>query len=220
MAITADTAPLFPATPSYGFIASPTYRTRIPETEGGYERPNRLWSRPLLYITAAPFDDASVLDLDLVRDFFHVMAGAATYFRFKDWSDYKSCGSLATVTPLDQPLVLLTGNNYQLVRNYTITLPGGGGTLTQVREIYKPVGSTFRCANGSGVEQDGTKWTLDEANGVLIKGGTFTGTPTAWGGEYDVETRFAEDMLNVEVPNFGTRTTRFALREARREPTT
>jgi hypothetical protein len=91
---------------------------------------------------------------------------------------------------------------------------------TQVREIYKPIGDTILVANELGAVQASSKWTLDEANGTVDPNGTFTGTPTFWGGEFDVEVRFMEDQLNLEVSTFGTRNVRFGMREKRREATT
>ena len=211
--------PIFPVTPNYGFIARPRYRTQAAERESGYERVNRLWSRPLHYYASVPLDDTTVAENEALRDFYHAMGGPSTYFKFKDQQDYKSCSINAAIAPTDQPLVLQVGSStiWQLVRNYTIILPGGG-TLIQVREIYKPKGSTIRIANGSAVEQ--SDWTLDEANGTITKGGSFSGTPTSWGGEYYAECRFENDGLDIEISGFAIRSAKVQMRERRRSATT
>lgn len=215
MPITADTSPVFPQTPSYGYIATPTYRGHIPEVESGFERPNRLWSRPLLFITAAPIEDAHTDDIEDVLKFFHAMGGPFTYFRFKDWSDYKSCKTFGTVSALDQP-VRVTGvaGTYQLCKEYVV------GSIAQRREIYKPIGSTISIANNSGVIQSSANWTLNESNGTFTIGGGFSGTPLTWGGEFDVECRFLEEGLPIEIQDFATRNVRIAFREKRRTSTT
>lgn len=212
--ITADTMAKLPERVSYGFTASPNYRSRASEREGGFERINRVWARPLLYITSARLEDTPITNVETVLAFFHAMGGQASYFRCKDHTDYQSCGVQSTPSRLDQPLVLKTGSSteWQLCKNYT------AGSITQRREIYKPIGSTILIANGGGVLQ--TDWTLDEATGILTKGGGFSGTPTTWGGQFDVEVRFMNDMLDVAIQNYGSRDTSFVLREKRRAAVT
>lgn len=211
--ITPDTLETFPVLPSWGFIATPTYRTKFAEREGGYERPNRQWDRPLLFISAAPLEK-KVTDMESVLTFFHAMGGRATYFRIRDYSDYKSCSVRATAAATDQPLTATADDPgvYQLVKHYT------AGSATQVREIYKPIGSTILVANELGVAQ--TDFTLDEGTGQLTPGGGFSGTPTTWGGEFDVEVRFVSDEFPLEVATFGTWNGRLGMRERRRDATT
>jgi uncharacterized protein (TIGR02217 family) len=216
MTITADAnTALFPVTPNYSYLVSPRFLTDIVKREGGYERLNAKWSRPLLFISAAPFEDTPIIQMEQIRDFYYAMRGEATYFRFKDWSDYKSVGLGSTTGFLDQPLTELVdaAGTYQLIKEYSV------GSITQVREIYKPVGSTIRIANESNAEQDSADWTLDEATGVLTPGGGFTGTPTYWGGDFDVEVRFSGE-LHIEYSNAGTMSSRVSMQERRRSPTT
>lgn len=202
--IIADPMPTFPVLPSYGFIASPRYLVSVVEREGGFEKVNRLWARPLLHLTSVPLEDVSVSDTEKLINFYHAMGGSATYFRCRDYSDYRA---------EDQPLVEIVASpgSYQLVKHYT------SGGVTQVREIYKPVGDTVVVKNELGVEQ--TDWTLDEANGVLVPGPTFSGVPTFWSGDFDVEVRFVGG-LDVEIVDFGTRSARVAMKEKRRAATT
>jgi uncharacterized protein (TIGR02217 family) len=215
MSYTADTIPVFPVTPNYGFVATPTYKVAVVGQEAGFENVNRVWARPLLFISAAPFDDCPIEEMEEVMTFFHAMGGPSTYFRFTDYSDYKSCGVNEEPTKDDQPLVEIgSSGTYQLVKDYT------SSGVTQRRDIYKPVGSTILVANASGVLQDGSKWNLNEATGVLTPNGTFTGVPTTWGGEFAVEVRFTNTGLSVEVATYGTRNTRLSMRERRRAATT
>lgn len=210
--ITPDTTPSFPVVPNYGYTSSPQYRIDAVELEGGYEKVNQLWPRPLLFITAAPLDDAEVEEMEQVLAFYHAVAGMSKYFRMRDHVDYQSVGIRAVPAFTDQPLTEIgSTGTYQLVKNYV------SGGLIQVREIYKPIGDTISVGNEVAAEQ--SDWTLDEANGVLTPGGTFTGTPTTWGGEFDVEVRFTSE-LQMEASTFGTHGTRLSMREKRRVPTT
>ena len=217
MTVVADTMLAFPdVLPSYGFVASPTYYTEIVQRSGGFERLNSRWSRPLLFISSSPFEVVNPSDTELILEFFHVMRGRGGYFRFRDPSDYQSAAFGVAISSVDQPLVEVVDDpgTYQLVKRYT------SGGSTQDREIYKPIGSTVVVANDSAVEQDPGDWSLDEATGILTPGGGFSGTPATWGGEFDVEVRFREDALDVEIDSYGTRVVRPTMRERRREATT
>lgn len=208
--ITADTTEIFPGCPTFGFTVNPRYLVRIVEREGGYERRDRRWSRPLSYYTTVPTGDQAEGDIQNVLAFWHAVGGRAEAFRFKDWSDYKSCPVQDTPTPLDQPLAYEAGSpgGYRLSKEYTV------GALTQVREIYKPKGDTIRIANALGVEQDASTWTIDEATGLLSTGGGFSGVPATWGGEFYVSVRF-DSELDLTLSGYQVQAATFALRELR-----
>lgn len=223
MPIIYDPMPTFPKTPSYGFVATPTYRVGFVEREGGFEKVNRIWDRPLLAVNAAPFENTTVEDMETILNFYHAMGGMSTYFRFKDESDYQSVGIESATSEIDQPLVAITGSPtlYQLVKYYTVTVSDTSPitTVTQVREIYKPRPSTIEVANEVGTLQATTAYTLDAINGTVQPNGTFSGTPTFWGGQFDVEVRFNSE-LSLEISSYGTRATSFQMREKRRPATT
>lgn len=189
-----DTAETFPICPTFGFVAEPNYLVKITSREGGYERRDRKWARPLIKFTGVPLGDRPQKDIEQVLYFWHAMGGMWSGFRFKDQSDYKSCTLDATPEPGDMPIVPSGDSpvSYRLIKQYR------AGSTIQEREITRPVGSTIRVANEVGVEQH--DFTIDEANGLLTKGGTFTGTPTAWGGEFEVWVRF-DAQFN---PSFST----------------
>lgn len=182
--IVTDPAETFPICPTFGFVAEPNYLVKITSREGGYERRDRKWARPLIKFTGVPMGDRPQRDIEQVLYFWHAMGGMWSGFRFKDQSDYKSCRLDATPAPTDMPISVSgdSPQSYRLIKQYV------AGSTIQEREITRPVGSTIRVANETGIEQ--FDWTLDEATGLLTKGGTFSGTPTAWGGEFDVWVRF------------------------------
>jgi uncharacterized protein (TIGR02217 family) len=184
--ITPDLAETFPNCPTYGFISEPNYLVKITAREGGFERVQRVWARPLLKFTGVPFGDQPFDDIEDILDFWHAMGGFSTPFRFRDWTDYKSCRLQATPAATDQPLIASGDSppSWRLVKQYVTK----SGRTIQQREITRPIGSTILIANNLGAPQ--TDWTLNESTGLLVAGGTFTGTPHSWGGEFDVWSRF------------------------------
>lgn len=200
----------FPACPGYGFKTQPQYLVKTVMREEGYERSNRCWSRPLLVLTATPVGDRDEEVIQSVLYFWHAMGGRATHFLFKDWTDFKSCQTHEDVTALDQPLVAVTLDDasiaYRLVKAYTVS------PHVQLREITKPVGSTIVVANGSDAVQ--TDFDVDEASGLIKPGGSFTGTPTKWGGEFNVPVRF-DSELDVKISDQRIESVAFTLCEKR-----
>lgn len=206
----ADTLETFPVCPTYGFTAEPRYRVKITEREGGYERASRKWSRPLLRFTAVPMGDRAEDDIQTVLYFWHAHGGAANRFRFKDWSDFKSCTVSGTPSPTDQPFTYIPGSpgGYQLVKRYTY------GAREQLREITRPAGSTIRVANEFGVEQAASRWLLDESTGLLQTLAGFVGSPASWGGEFYVLARFDSDLA-IEISDKQIQRAGFAIAEVR-----
>lgn len=209
----ADTLEVFPSCPSYGYEAQPLYLVRIIEREGGYERRDRRWSRPLLDFVSVPMGNRTEADAYEILSFWHAMGGTASAFRFKDWSDYKSCALSADVSPLDQPFEVISGSpgGYQLIKEYT------AGSTTQVRDVIKPYGDTIRVANDSGIEQDSAYWSLDESTGILEPLTGFSGIPTSWGGEFYCKARFSS-QLRLEIVEHRIQRVDFAVRELRGAP--
>lgn len=80
-------------------------------------------------------------DLELVRDYFHVIKGMFHWFRFKDWNDYRSGNRSADVTAFDQVLGIADGVTltYQAKKTYDI-----GAGITTERTIYKIVAGTAK----------------------------------------------------------------------------
>lgn len=201
--------PIFPECPGYGFTSQPQYLVNIVRREGGYERSDRRWSRPLNIYSAVPMGPRDEAEIQNVLYFWHAMGGKATTFAFKDWTDYKSCPTWGTPAHTDSPLVAVTldsGTAYQLTKEYTV------GSLHGFRDIYKPIGSTVIVGNEDGDLQ--TDWTLDQDTGLLKPGGTFTGTPTTWGGEFNIPVRFNSDLA-VEITNKELQSVEFTLAEKR-----
>jgi uncharacterized protein (TIGR02217 family) len=192
-----DVSPIFPNCPSFGYVAEPNYLVKITAREGGFERRQRVWARPLTNITASPTGDQPNRDIELVRNFWHAMGGLSSAFRATDWTDYKSCFLDETPAATDMPLVASgdSPSSFRLVKQYVV------GSIIQEREILKPNGATILIANEVGAAQ--TDWTLDESTGLVTIGGGFSGTPTSWGGEFYLWCRF-NAQLNPTISNWNT----------------
>jgi uncharacterized protein (TIGR02217 family) len=207
MIVLADTTyPMFPECPGFGFTVEPRYLTKAIEREGGQERVDRRWDRPLVFFTAVPTGNR---DADVVQNlliFWHAVGGTGGRFRFKDWTDYKSCKTNQIPTALDQPFEVV-GGAYQMIKRYVAT------PYTQNREICRPVGSTIVVANTLGAIQ--TDWILDESTGLLTPGSGFTGTPGSWGGEFDLPCRFLTEYSLTVVDGIDIQSGSFTLSEYR-----
>jgi uncharacterized protein (TIGR02217 family) len=222
MTVIADTLPIFPECPTYGFTVEPRYLVKAIERDGGFERVDRRWSRPLMFYTAVPMGDRSAEDAQSVLEFYHSVGGMAGGFRFIDYADYKSCRTYEDPTMLDQPFTVLQGGGggggtgtpvgYQLTKEYITLGDSAGDSSIQLREIYKPNGATLLVANDSGEAQ--TDYTIDESSGILVPGGTFAGVPASWGGEFYVYARFTSN-LSIALTNKEIQNINFTLRERR-----
>lgn len=210
--IIADPMPVFPKCPGLGFTGQPDYLVQIRPRDGGWERRDRKWSRPLHRYTGVPITDRVIGDIQDVLEFWHAVGGRSYPFRFCDRADFKSCKTHQDYSALDQPFVPITGESYQLVKVYH------AGALSQVREITRPIGSTILIANELGAVQDPDSYELDERTGILtITPTEFEGEPTSWGGLFDVKCRFDSDLaVTVSEPDLHNLT--IAVKELREEP--
>ncbi len=193
----------FPDDISRGARGGPERRTQIVELASGSEERNASWANSRRRYDVA-YGIRRADDLAAVVAFFEARNGCLHGFRFKDWSDYKSCQPSGAPSPLDQ--VIGTGDGtqtvFQLLKNYT------SGAQSWTRTISKPVAGTVTIALG-GVET-ATGWSLDPASGMV----TFVTPPLAGvaitaGFEFDVPVRFDTDLLDVtlDVERLGSITT-------------
>lgn len=137
----------------------------------------------------------SLNDLHAAIAFFEARQGRLTGFRFKDWSDFKSCTPGEIASPLDQALG--TGDGHRTVFQLAKTYPSGPASWTRV--IAKPVAGTVRVAV-AGVERT-SGFSVDSTTGLV----TFTSAPTGsitTGFEFDVPVRFDTDQLSINLSSF------------------
>jgi len=201
MSSTPDTTPQFPTAYSKNSTAGPSYNTTVISLDNGMEQRNSNWSYPRqVYNIAYPF--SNVVDIEAIDAFFHGVKGKWKAFRYKDWSDYKSCSILATVTMSDQIIGVGDGveEHFQLVKTYT------SGTNSLVRKITRPINGTVLVSVNNVSKTENTHWTIDYGTGLItFTGGNIPAYPLVVraGFEFDVYCRFDNDNLLKTIEDYG-----------------
>lgn len=208
---------LFPTDISYRSSGGPAWKTHILENDDGTEVAISKWSTPRGIYNAVKAVQTQEQLTDLLA-FVRIMEGAASSFRYKDWSDYASTadglvpvsanppGDLDGRTTqislnIDQQIGVGDGVEtiFQLIKRYQYT--SGAVTLEKIRPISKPVvGSVKIAVDGTGFTET-THYTLDYSTGLV----TFTTAPpvdelVTAGFEFDVPCRFGEEFDSNGVP--------------------
>jgi uncharacterized protein (TIGR02217 family) len=177
--------PRFPLPPALGVRVIPRYSTTKTARASGAEFRNRNWAEAQRVFEF----DVEHLEADIaaILEYHHAVGGEHVGFRFKDWTDFKSCRGHLTPAPTDQPLVQISGLTYQLTKRYT------AGALSSDRRIRKPVAGTITVADGGTPLTLGTGFTVDTTTGIVTLASAPSGAVT-WGGEFDVPVRFDGDQ--------------------------
>lgn len=166
----------FPIGIAFGAQGGPEYLTDVVIVDSGRESRNSIWAASRLKFDVG-MRPMTKTDTDALIAFFRSVKGRAHGFRFRDWSDYQ-----ATVS--NGGVALISGSNYQMVKNYA------SGSLSEVRNIAKPVTGTVSISGG-GV------YVVDYATGIITV--TSGAAPTAWAGEFDIPVRFDTDHMQLDV---------------------
>lgn len=183
----------FPDSISRGAKGGPERRTRIVELASGDEERNASWANSRRRYDVS-YGVRRADDLAAVVAFFEARNGRLHAFRFKDWSDYKSCLPSAAPAATDQ--IIGTGNGstttFQLVKTYA------SGAQSWARTVLKPVAGTVTVSL-NGVAQ-GSGWSVNTTTGIV----TFAAAPASGaviraGFEFDVPVRFDTDELPVTL---------------------
>ena len=186
----------FPTAIAFHSSGGPERKTEIVTLGSGYEERNAVWAGSRRRYDVG-YGVKTLDDLAAVIAFFEARMGRLTGFRFKDFTDCKSCAPSALVAPTDQPLGLGDGTTavFQLAKLY----PSGPASWT--RAIKKPVVGTVRVAvNGAEVVSG---WSVDSTSGLV----SFAAPPAAGatlsaGFEFDTPVRFDSDTLSINLANF------------------
>ena len=189
-------APRFPDAISYGSAGGPTWNTNIVITDSGAEIRNQRWSYPRHEYDVA-YGVKDIGDLEDLLKFFHVVAGQAIGFRYKDHLDYKSCDIDGTVNSSDCIIsTSMTSSVLQLYKTYV------QGSYTRSRKILKPViGTVLVSINGSALTT--AEFSVDSTLGTItVLGAYSTGTVAKAGFEFDVPVRFNTDTLSVNMEDY------------------
>ena len=188
----------FPTSLSFGSVGGPERVTEIVTLANGFEERNTPWADSRRRYDAG-MGMRSLSDIDTLIAFFEARRGQLYGFRWKDWSDYRSSGSLAEVTFDDQ--VIGTGDGvttaFSLIKTYR------SGEAFYARRIRKPVQGTILAGIQGDVKAEAVDFTVDLTTGVL----TFAeppgpGATVTAGFEFDVPVRFGTDSIQSSVASF------------------
>ena len=183
----------FPVKISFGSSGGPMRKTDIVELASGDEERNSPWLNSKHKFNAA-YGIRSMNQVYQLKEFFEARHGKLNGFRYKDWSDYKSCAPDDTATALDQ--IIGTGDNsetdFQLVKAYT------SGSQTYTRTIIKPVSGTVLISVNNTPMLSG--WTVSTTTGIVTFDTAPAGSATIRAGfEFDVPVRFDTDELIINL---------------------
>ena len=188
----------FPASLSFGSVGGPERRTDVVTLASGFEERNTPWAHARRRYDAG-IGLRSLDDIAELIAFFEARRGQLYGFRWKDWSDFKSCKPSDKPRYDDQVIAIADGETraFQLIKSYR------SGDVVYHRPIKKPVEGTVRAAVQSDEQQDGIDYTVDVTTGIV----TFDRPPLAnveisAGFEFDVPVRFDTDRINVSVASF------------------
>ena len=189
---------LFPAAISLGSSGGPERRTEIAALASGFEERNATWAHSRRRYDAG-FGVRSLDDVEEIIAFFEARLGMLYGFRWKDWTDFKSCPPSAQITPSDQPLGVGDGTatGFKLIKLYS----SGPGEYR--RPIRKPVEGEVRIMK-DGVEQAvGSDFSVDATTGeVEFAAPPEPGAVLTAGFEFHVPVRFDADRIEVNLSGF------------------
>lgn len=187
----------FPAPLSMGSSGGPERRTEIVSLRNGAEERNTPWRHSRRHYDAG-LGMRSLDDLAEVVAFFEARRGQLYGFRWKDWSDFKSCPPSARPGPMDQAIGRGDGSR----RTFPLSKHYGGGADPYERPIRKPVAGTVSVAV-AGVIRDQADYVLDTTTGtVTLVDAPVEGALVTGGFEFDVPVRFDVDRIAVSVAGF------------------
>ena len=186
----------FPIGVSLGSSGGPERRTEIVVLGSGAEERNSRWADSKRHYNAG-YGIKTADDLHAVIAFFEERRGRLHGFRWKDWSDYKSCAPGTAVSALDQAIGNGDGSTatFQLVKQY------GSAFAPWTRTITKPVEGSVLVAVG-GTVQAAENFVVSTTTGaVTFASGAIPteGAAVTAGFEFDVPVRFDTDQLEINL---------------------
>lgn len=184
-----------PARLAFGSTGGLERRTEIVTLASGFERRSTPWAEGRRrYLIGANL--RSLADMAALTAFFEARRGRLYGFRFRDFTDFRSCQPGEATVPADQDLGAGDGSrrSFQLVKRY------GEGEDAVQRRICKPVAGTVRVAvdgletNAFGVDTTTGLVTLEAAPAAEV--------PVSAGFEFDVPVRFDADRIEATLESF------------------
>ncbi|ETX28250.1 DUF2460 domain-containing protein [Roseivivax isoporae] len=188
----------FPARLSFGSVGGPERRTDVVALASGHEERNALWAHSRRRFDAG-VGLRSLDDMEALVAFFEARRGQLHGFRWKDWSDYKSCLPSRDPDFRDQLLAYGDGatGTFQLCKWYR------SGEYAYSRPIAKPVAGTVRAGVGDTEQREGVDYEVDTTCGrISFVVAPPTGVDVRAGFEFDVPVRFDTDRIHTSVASF------------------
>jgi uncharacterized protein (TIGR02217 family) len=188
----------FPAALSAGSSGGPERRTDIVTLSNGFEERNSPWAHSRRRYDAG-LGVRSLDDLAEVIDFFEARHGQLHGFRWKDWTDFKSCAPSGAPGALDQEI----GRGDGVVTAFRLSKAYRSGAQGYDRPVAKPVAGTVKVAVGGVILRDGTDYHVDAATGwVALAEAPGSGATVTAGFEFDVPVRFDTDRIATSLAGF------------------
>lgn len=188
----------FPPSLSFGAMGGPERRTEIVTLSNGFEERNTPWAQSRRRYDAG-LGLRSLDDLEQIIAFFEARQGQMYAFRWKDWSDFKSCPASRTVAFNDQVIGVGDGvtTSWPLIKTYR------SGAHSVTRPITKPVAGTVRVAVQNDALTEDAQYRVDYATGIV----TFDLPPSEGlditaGYEFDVPARFDTASIQINLASF------------------
>jgi uncharacterized protein (TIGR02217 family) len=188
----------FPANLSFGSVGGPERRTEIVTLANGFEERNTPWAHSRRRYDAG-VSLRSLDDVEALIAFFEARRGQLFGFRWKDWSDFKSCLPSKVPDAMDQ--IIGIGDGARLTFSLSKTYVSGAQSYT--RPVVKPVLGTVLVAISGDPKVETIEFDIDTNTGLI----TFPTPPdegvriTA-GYEFDVPVRFDTDRIQTSVASF------------------
>jgi uncharacterized protein (TIGR02217 family) len=188
----------FPANLSFGSVGGPERRTEIVTLANGFEERNTPWAQSRRRYDAG-VGLRSLDDIAVLIAFFEARSGQLHGFRWKDWTDWKSCLPSASPGPGDQLIGLGDGVTtvFGLRKTYA------SGREAHVRPITKPVAGTVQIAIAGDRKVEGQEFSVNAETGeVSFVLPPALGTRITAGFEFDVPVRFDTGVIQASVASF------------------
>ncbi|MGJ8603878.1 MAG: phage distal tail protein, Rcc01695 family [Marivita sp.] len=188
----------FPTALSFGSIGGPERRTDVVTLASGFEERNTPWAHSRRRYDAG-IGLRSMDDIDTLIAFFEARRGQMYGFRWKDWSDFKSCKPSAQVSATDQ--VIGTGDG--VGTEFVLRKAYVSGGAAYARPIAKSVAGSVVVAVDGVAQAEGTDFTVDPATGVVaFFAAPAAGVSVTAGFEFDVPVRFDTDRIHTSAATF------------------
>jgi uncharacterized protein (TIGR02217 family) len=188
----------FPANLSFGSVGGPERRTEIVTLANGFEERNTPWAHSRRRYDAG-VSLRSLDDVEALIAFFEARRGQLFGFRWKDWSDFKSCQPSKTPSAADQNIGMGDGERVSFALSKTYQ----SGSESYTRPIVKPVIGTVLVAIAGDPKVETIEFSVDTTTGAIVfPTPPDPGVEITAGFEFDVPVRFDTDRIQTSVESF------------------